>query len=154
MVGAVDGINALAGGHLWHYQDDGAWSDVGGIAIESIVDTRNQYGQDVVYTRLGDASIWSYTFVTGQWKNTGGRLDNMIANANGISGTNSGNLGYLWHYQENGGWLNTGGIQVASVVDTYNQYGQEEMFARLNDHSIRAFSFATNSWYSAQGALD
>lgn len=153
LVTSTDGILGLAQGSLWHYQDDGGWNFGGGVGLDSIVDTHNRSGQEEVFARRPDGEIWNYTFATGQWRNTGGRLDNMSANADGISGTNFGTLGYLWHYQDDGGWSNTGGVQVAQVVDTYNPSGQEELFARFNDSTIRSYSFATHTWSGTLGAL-
>jgi len=150
MVGAIDGINALAAGSLWHYQDDQGWTNSGGKGLVTLVDSRNQSVQDEVFALAGDKSVWSYTQATNQWVTTGGHLDSMIATTNGIAGITGG---YLWRYQDDGGWNWTGGHEVVEVVNAVNQYDEEQLFTRSADSSIRTYSFDTNSWTTTNGYL-
>ena len=151
MIANVNGITGLAGGHVYHYQNNGGWFSTGGSQIASIVDSHSPTGQEELFARGTDGSIWSYTYATNTWKITGGHLDTMVANANGISGTSSG---YVYHYQDNGGWTYLNGSQVASLVDSHDPYGREELFARAVDGTIWTYTFALNSWHDTGGNLD
>ncbi len=151
MIANANGITGTANGHVYHYQNNGGWFDTQGSSMAALVASHNPSGQEELFARSADGSIWSFTYATNTWKNTGGRLDAIIANANGISGTASG---YVWHYQDNGGWTYTQGWGVAALVDSANPFGREELFAQAYDGTIWSYTFATGAWKNTTGHLD
>ena len=152
MAGATVGIIGTAGGNLFHYQDGTGWAYTGGHNVVSVVESRNPMGQEELFAKLTDNSIWSYTFATGAWASTGRVMSTLTSNVNGVYGVTSD--GYLYHYQDNTGWTYTGGVNVDTVVESRNPVGQEEMFVRTRSSEIWTYNSGTGGWANTGGHLD
>ena len=151
VVSNFDGVTVTSGHSLWHYQDGSGFSSLGGSNISTVVESHNAAGGEEMFARHVDGSIWSYTSATNVWVNTGGHLDTMIYTRDGIAGTLNGQV---YHYQDNGGWYLLGSSNAASVVDSQNQYKEEEIFARSNSGQITAYTFSTGQWAVTNGYLE
>jgi hypothetical protein len=156
MVANANGVTGTLNGVLYHYQDNGGWyfPKAPGTVL-SMVDSHDPYGREELFADVWNGlsiSTWAYVYSTGQWHNTGGDLSGMIANANGVTGT-IGNT--LWHYQDNGGWYNLHAPgTVASMVDSHDPFGREELFVRLTTGEVWDFVYATGQWHDTGRALN
>lgn len=142
MVPGTNGVTGVLNGSVWHYQQNGGWFGVGGGNVAQVIESHNPAGQNELFARLNDGSIWTFTYANGRWANTGGHLDQMYQTVVGIAGTING---ALYHYQDNTGWVSTGLYNVQSVVDGRNRLGQEVLYARLADNSVWADNLATGA---------
>ena len=68
---------------------------------------------------------------------------------NGIYGIDAG--GFLWHFQDNGGWTDTGGRRVAQVAVTHGPSGNKETFALTTDHEV--WELVGNGWRKTNRSL-
>ena len=156
MVADSNGISGIAGGGtVFHYTSESGWTEAGSLAdATSLVTSQNLSGQEELFAQRSDGTVWVYRWLTGLWANTGGVLNagSMVADSNGISGTNG--PGYVFHYFDEYGWLRVGALgNVASLVDSINASGQEELFAELADNSVWVFNFATSGWSNTGGSI-
>ena len=151
MIANLNGITGTRSGNVWHYQDNGGWYNYNRGNAVQLVDSRDPSGREELFARFSDNSIWTFNYSTAKWSNTGGHLDSMIANVNGVTGTSGGTV---LHYQDNGGWINLNQGKIASLVDSFDPKGHEELFARGNDNSIWSYSYLSGKWYNTGRKLD
>jgi hypothetical protein len=158
MVANANGVTGTYSGVLTHYQDNGTWINMHtpGI-VTAFVDSHSPSGQEELFANvLSGATVSTYTYIyaTGKWNNTGLLISNLVANANGVTGT----IGSaIVHYQDNGNRLyNLAAPFSASdvqMVDSHDPQGREELFVRANTGAVWDFVYATGHWHEANVQL-
>ena len=153
IIPADGGIVGIAGGYLFSYRDGAGYTYLGGGgSVLSAVETHNSSGQEEVFARLSNGTISEYNFATQQFTSTGGTLNSLVADDTGITGSVNG---YLFHYQDGGGYSYTGGSGIGSFVVSHNYQGQDVVFTRLaSSNAISYYNYATSQWTNTGGYLN
>jgi hypothetical protein len=159
MVANSNGVTGTFAGVLSHYQDNGGWYNphAPGIVID-FVDSHDPSGREELFANvLSGAKVSTYTYIyaTGEWSNTGLLFNNLVANANGVTGT----IGSaVVHYQDNGKRLynldaDFSASTVVGMVDSHDPYGREELFVLANTGAVWDYVYATGQWHEANVKL-
>jgi hypothetical protein len=126
IVADSSGILGTHQGNLYQYSDASGYTPLGIGQVAQVVDSHNPAGQEEIFALKTTGAVFSYSLTTKTWTFTGGYLQSMVADVDGIAGLDaSGNL-YLYR---DGGWNLTDGRNVVSVVNSVSGTNQDELFA-------------------------
>ena len=157
LIANANGVTGTIGSVLWHYQDNGGWYNLNApgpaTSITSMVDSRDPYGREELFVRLNTGEVWDFVCATGQWRDTHGQFDTIVANTFGVTGMR---YGLVSTYQDNSVWSLVPGqtYQLLYVVASHDPFGNDEIFTPRWDTSLWDYVLGTHGPWHNTGRIN